>query len=46
MGEVTLGHEVVRLNGALNVASMDTDSDTHEHVLWSLSDLAVDPQEI
>ena len=35
-----------RLNNAINVAAMDTDSDTHEHMLWSLSNASVDPQEV
>ena len=35
-----------RLYNTINVAAMDTDSDTHEHMLWSLSNASVDPQEV
>ncbi len=35
-----------RLKYAVNVTAMDTDSDAHEHVLWSLGDAPVDPQEV
>ncbi len=46
MGEVLLRHEVVRLDGTLDVLAVDTNSDTHEHVLGSLGDLAVDAEEV
>jgi len=33
MGEITLGHEVIGLNNALDVGPMDAYSDTHKQVL-------------
>lgn len=44
--EVTVGHQEVRINGALNVTAMDADSNTHEHVLRALGDLAVDTKKV
>ena len=41
MGEVPIRHEVLCLNDTLNIAAVDTDSHTHDHVLWSLCDLAI-----
>lgn len=35
-----------RLNNTVNITAMDTDSDSHEHVLWSLGNAPVDPQEV
>lgn len=46
VGEVTLRHEVVRLQDAVDVRAVNSDSDTHEHVLRSLSDLAIDAKKV
>lgn len=46
MSEVTLGHEIVGLNGTVNVVLVDTDSDTHEHVLWPLRCSTIDLEEV
>jgi hypothetical protein len=44
MGEVSLGHEVVCLDHLLDILTVNTDSHSHNHVLRSLDNLAVDPQ--
>lgn len=41
MGEVFAGHEVVGIDDTLNVVTPDADSDTHDHVLGTLNNLAV-----
>ena len=46
MREEALGHEIVRLDGPVDVATVNTDSDTHEHELWSLCDLAIDLEKV
>ena len=46
VGEVTLGQEVVRLNGPGDVAAVDSKSHTHEHELRALGNLAVHFQEV
>lgn len=42
--EETLAHEVVRLDGALDIVTVDPNGDAHEHVLRTLCDTAVDPE--
>jgi len=46
----TLGIEYARahprLNNTVDIAAMDTDSDAHEHVLRSLGNASIDPQEV
>lgn len=46
MGEESLRHEVVSLDGLLNVGAVDTDSDSHDHVLWAFHDLAVHSKKV
>lgn len=46
MGEVSLRHKVVCLENLLDIAALDTQSDTHDHVLRSLDNLAVDSEEV
>ena len=46
MGEVTLGHEVVRLQNAFDVGPMDADGDTHEEMLWPLCHAIVELQQV
>ena len=46
MGEVTFGHEVVGLDGAINIVLVDTNGDSHEHVLRSLCCSSVDLEEV
>ena len=46
MDEVTLGHEIVCLDGTLDVVPVDADGDAHEHVLWALGNLAIDAEEV
>jgi hypothetical protein len=36
----------VRFNDAVEIASMNADGDTHEHVLRTLCDTTVDPQKV
>lgn len=46
MGEVLEGHEVVGLNGLLNVLTVNTHRHTHDHLLWSLRNLSVDAEQV
>ena len=46
MGEPLLTHQVVRLEGSLQVRHVDADRAPHEHVLRSLHNLAIHLQEI
>lgn len=46
MNEPLLGHQVVCLDGTVDIVGVDTASDTHEHVLWSLHSLAVDLEHV
>ena len=46
MGKVPLAHEVVSLDDLVDVLSPDSNSDTHDHVLRTLSDLAVDSEQV
>lgn len=41
MGEVFLGHEIVCFNYFLNVLAVDTDRNSHYHMLWPFGNLAV-----
>jgi hypothetical protein len=40
------GHEIVRLNNPVNIRAMDSDGDSHDHVLWSFGDASIDAKEI
>jgi hypothetical protein len=46
MGEISFGHEIVGLNDPVNVSTMNPYSNTHNHVLWALSDTSIDTKEI
>ncbi|GIX65122.1 signal peptide containing protein [Babesia caballi] len=46
VGEVLLAHEVVRLDGAFNVAAVDACRHAHKHVLRALDDLVVNAQQV
>ena len=46
MGEVTLRHQIVSLKDTLDVGAVDTDSDTHQEVLWPLGYAAIKLQQI
>ena len=46
MGEPLLAHQVVGLEGCLEVANVDANGAPHEQVLGSLGDLAIDSQEV
>jgi len=42
----SLRHEVVGLEDLVNVGAVNTNSDSHHHVLRSLNNLAVDSKEV
>jgi len=46
VGEIAFGHKVVGLNNTLDVGSVDSYSNTHKHVLWSLGRDIVDLQQV
>lgn len=46
MREVLLGHQIVRFDGCIDVLSMDANSGSHQHVLWTLDDFSVYFQQI
>lgn len=46
MGKVSLRHQVIRLENAFDVFAMDTNSDTHNHVLWALGNTPVYSEKI
>lgn len=46
MGEEFAGHEIVGFDDTFNVISPDTNSNTHNHVLGSLDNLAIELEEI
>jgi hypothetical protein len=46
VSKVALGHEVVRLDNAVEVVAVDANGDTHDEVLGPLGDLAVQTEEI
>ena len=46
MGEVALRHEVVGFYNVINITSVNTDGDTHDHVLWPFGNTVVDAKEI
>lgn len=46
MSEVPLAHQVVGLDDLVDVLSPDTNSDTHDHVLRTFSNLAIDSEEV
>ena len=46
MGEIAFGHKVVGLDDTLDVRSVDSDGDTHKHVLRPLGGDTVDLQQV
>jgi hypothetical protein len=46
MCEVAFGHEMICGEDSVDICTMDTDSDAHDHVLWSISDTTVDLEQI
>ena len=46
MSEVFRGHESVGFDDFFDITAVNTDCDSHNHVLWSLGDFAVDSQEV
>lgn len=46
MSKIALGHEIVCLNHTVEIISMNTYSNTHDHVLWPLSNTAIDTKEV
>ena len=46
VGEVSLRHEVVGLDRLLDVVSVDSDGDSHDHVLGALGNVAVDSEQV
>ena len=46
VGEIALGHEVICLNNALNVRSVNSYGNTHKHVLRSFGRDTIDLQQV
>ena len=46
VGKVPLAHQVVGLDDLVNPLAPDTNSDTHDHVLRTFGNLAVNPQKV
>ena len=46
VGEVALRHELVRLNGSINVVLVNPNSDTHVHLLRALTNSTVDFEQV
>ena len=46
MCEVTFRHKVVCLNDTVNVMFVDAHSDTHDHMLRTFGNTAVDPEKV
>ena len=46
VSEVFGGHEIVGFDGFFNVLAVDTDGDSHDHVLRTFGDFTVDSQEV
>ena len=46
VGEVALTHQVIGLKGFLDVAVVNPNGDTHQHVLWTLSDLTIKLEQV
>ena len=46
MCKVFAGHQIVCLDRALNVVTVDSDRHTHDHVLWTFCDLAIEAEEV
>ena len=46
VSKILHAHEVVGLEGSVDVIAVNADGDTHEHMLWSLDSLAIDLHQI
>ena len=46
MSEVLVGHQVICLNNFLNIIAMYANGNTHDQVLWSLGDFAIEAEEV
>ena len=46
MGEITFGHEIVRLNDLVDVRAVDSDGNSHDHVLRSFSNASIDSKKV
>jgi len=46
VSEELLGHQVVRLDGRIDVFTVDADGHAHQHVLRTFNNFAVDLQQI
>ena len=46
VSEVLGGHEIIGFDGFFDVIAVNTDRDSHDHVLWTFSDFTVDSQEV
>lgn len=46
MREVFVGHEIVRLNSRLNVLTVNSDGNSHNHVLRTLDNLAIKAEKV
>ncbi len=46
MGEVSFGHKVICFENAVNVRSMNTNGNTHDHVLGTFSYAAIDAEKV
>lgn len=46
MSEVSLGHEVIGFENAVNVSAVNAHSDTHDHLLWPFSNAPIDAKKV
>ena len=46
MCEIAFGHEIVRLNNPVHVRAVDSDGNSHDHVLRSFSNATIDAKEV
>ena len=46
VSEEALGHEVVCVDGAINVIAVNTNSDTHKHLLRPFGDFTINTKEV
>lgn len=44
--EISLRHQVVCLDDPVNIGAMDTNCDTHNHVLWPFRHSTVDAKKV
>jgi hypothetical protein len=44
VSEEALGHEMVRFEDAFDIVAVNANGDTHDHVLWSFGDLAIEAE--